>query len=688
MKKGIHGLTALVGALVFLFVFAGCENPANDDNGGDPALSGNVTVDGGETAQVGIALTADTGGLGGTGEIRYQWQRGDEAEGAFTDIEGADEASYTPETDDEGKYIRVAVSRAGYSGTKTSPAAGPVAPEGVITWTAEADGEADITTSTKITFTFTDTVEGLTVGDISVTGDTGTATKGTLNGDDTTWTLDITVETAGAINVSINKAGIESGAKSVAVFKLYEAPVEFGLYRNTGTETERLEAVTDDGGVIDFEDDLNDVFAWLAENAEDDTEYVVLLDDDYMMNASFVSKSDSTGVRIILRGLGQTRDVYWDENKALTEGASGVFRINAGTTLVFDTNFAFGYSDEQSAETNTVPGRVIYLNVTNSGGRIPRFEMRGNSRISRVRATNIIYVFPGSYTDVEIVMRDSAAITNNTVSTGSLCGVVYITTGNFTMQDNALISGNTVEMPTVTNANVETFTRGGRGAVTLPGGTFTMTGNAEISNTINARGVYLAAATANMKPKFYMNGGRITGNGKECITQTNTDYYIRGGGVYIGAGPFVMTGGEISGNGNSGTPGSGIWCHGVPTTTITTPFMLNGAVTITDSIAFRTNATKPSYPFIGSGFSTASTISIDLCIDAAPATNFEIWWKGKQLLYPLPEGGATIDADLAAKFEISQLFIALITSSNYTNTLVEDYTYTIDEDGIVAAVGK
>ena len=216
MKNEIKRLTApLLGALtlVLALAFAACEQPTN----GNPALGGTVAVTG--TPRVGLPLTADISALEGEGEPAYQWQRAGSAEEDFTDIDGADGASYTPGPADEGKYIRVAVSRAGYSGTRTSPAVGPVTVP-AITWTAVADGEAGVTTSTGITFTFSVAVEGLDAPDITLTNGSGEVTKGALSGGGQTWTLTLdAVTTAGDVTVSVSKAGIESGPKNVAVYR-------------------------------------------------------------------------------------------------------------------------------------------------------------------------------------------------------------------------------------------------------------------------------------------------------------------------------------------------------------------------------------------------------------------------------------------------------------------------------------
>ena len=83
-----------------------------------------------------------------------------------------------------------------------------------ITYTASPDGG---TTTTAIKFTFSAAVSGLTADDITVTNGTGSVTKGALTGSGTSWSLAVTVNTAGNITVKINKSGIESGAKTVAV---------------------------------------------------------------------------------------------------------------------------------------------------------------------------------------------------------------------------------------------------------------------------------------------------------------------------------------------------------------------------------------------------------------------------------------------------------------------------------------
>ncbi|GAB6393309.1 MAG: ZirU family protein [Treponematales bacterium] len=97
-------------------------------------ISGSVTITG--TARVGETLTADTTGLGGSGEISYQWKSAASPDGPYTDISGATASTYTPVVEDAGRYIKVSVTREGYDGSVESAAAGPVPIQVTITGTA------------------------------------------------------------------------------------------------------------------------------------------------------------------------------------------------------------------------------------------------------------------------------------------------------------------------------------------------------------------------------------------------------------------------------------------------------------------------------------------------------------------------------------------------------------------------
>ncbi|MDR1899951.1 MAG: hypothetical protein LBQ55_08095 [Treponema sp.] len=108
-----------------------------------------------------------------------------------------------------------------------NPAGGP---PGDITYNVSADGASGTTTSTAISFSFSQAVD-LAASDIQVGAgsDTGSVSVGALSGSGTSWDLALTTVTSpGVVTVTINRAGIESAAKTVTVHKQgVSTPVSF-----------------------------------------------------------------------------------------------------------------------------------------------------------------------------------------------------------------------------------------------------------------------------------------------------------------------------------------------------------------------------------------------------------------------------------------------------------------------------
>jgi hypothetical protein len=134
-------------------------------------------------------------------------------------------------------YIVVVDAAGNVSAVLTVAGVNPVV--GDITYDAVANGEAGTTTSTSIALTFSAAVSDLTAGDITVADATGAATKGTLSGGGTSWSIALTsVTTAGNVSVSIAKSGIESAVKTVTVYKavgIYETGVTVTTLAGSGT---------------------------------------------------------------------------------------------------------------------------------------------------------------------------------------------------------------------------------------------------------------------------------------------------------------------------------------------------------------------------------------------------------------------------------------------------------------------
>jgi hypothetical protein len=111
MKKQNMFLRVLPALLVFVLALAGCP----DGNDEDPPLTGSISIS--PFALVELPISVDTENLDGTGNINYEWQLGDSETGSFTVIDNAAGVSYTPVAEDEDKYLRVEVTRAGFSGS-------------------------------------------------------------------------------------------------------------------------------------------------------------------------------------------------------------------------------------------------------------------------------------------------------------------------------------------------------------------------------------------------------------------------------------------------------------------------------------------------------------------------------------------------------------------------------------------
>jgi hypothetical protein len=117
------GFAGLFLAAIFSLTVTACGGDDTTPTA-DPALTGSVSISG--ITRVGETLTAQINTLEGTGTISYQWNRGDMATTVNNPISGATDQTYRLDEADLGKYVTVTVSRAGYTGTKTSNIAGPV----------------------------------------------------------------------------------------------------------------------------------------------------------------------------------------------------------------------------------------------------------------------------------------------------------------------------------------------------------------------------------------------------------------------------------------------------------------------------------------------------------------------------------------------------------------------------------
>jgi hypothetical protein len=145
-----------------------------------------------------------------------------------------------------------------------------------------------------------------------------------------------------------------------------------------------------------------------------------------------------------------------------------------------------------------------------------------------------------------------------------------------------------------------------------------------------------------------------------------------------------MKGGEISGNGVSGKPGSGIFTLNMPNATITTPFILSGKVIISNNpIAFYAN-TSPVCPSLGSKFindnpGPDSAIPVILFTNATGAVTFKSRWKaGQQFLTSLESDSVS---DKVQDFTLTGCYYIHQTNMDSTAYKTDEVNYSIGADG-------
>ena len=156
--------------------------------------------------------------------------------GALTAVAGTDDKQYNLAISGvtmEGN-IKLKINKDGVDNTVKTV---DVHKAGAITYTATANGTANIADSTSIALVFDKPVPGLVVGDIAVTAGTASATKGALTAvagsDNTKYNLAISgVTTGGTINLKITKDGVDNAVKTVDVYK---GPITFTVANVGGT---------------------------------------------------------------------------------------------------------------------------------------------------------------------------------------------------------------------------------------------------------------------------------------------------------------------------------------------------------------------------------------------------------------------------------------------------------------------
>ena len=238
----------------------------------------------------------------------------------------------------------------------------------------------------------------------------------------------------------------------------------------------------------------------------------------------------------------------------------GTFEMNGGTIG--------GTSDGRDYNEATGSGGGVYVSGTKS-----TFTMNGSASVAYNKASS----GKGDYTskggngggvyvsmDSEFEMNGKATSVSNNTATNS-GGGVYVKSGTFTMNGNASVTDNKA-----TYGN--TLSGGG---VYVEGGEFTMNGRSKVTGNAasgnkridgNGGGVYVKGgkfemngeatsvsnntATTNGGGVYVLDNGTFTMNSRNASVTDNTA--DQGGGVYASVGTFTMRGGSITGNNRNG----------------------------------------------------------------------------------------------------------------------------------------
>jgi hypothetical protein len=314
-------------------------------------------------------------------------------------------------------------------------------------WRAKAAGKEDgggtvihysvspdnATNTTALNFLFSSSV-GLNYSSIYVSSVSGSLTKGTPTGSGTSWTLPVTVSTAGTVLVSITKSGIESGTKTVTVH----------------------------GVMVVSGSNLAAKLSWLNSNAASNTDYLLEVNADEAIVPHTLEYSGKSNITITLKGAGSNRLVslsalgsmftvgsgvtlVLDSNlilqgrsnnndNVITVGYGGKLIMNTGTSITGNTNADYG--GVWVYGTFTMNGGTISGNSATVGGGVAIFYYSGGFRMSG----GTIYGSSASSTLRNTASIDGAGLFDETGTAeyGVYSGETFYTLGYLTTTNNTL----------------------------------------------------------------------------------------------------------------------------------------------------------------------------------------------------------------------------------------------------------
>ena len=477
-----------------------------------PTLTGTVSITG--TATVGQTITANTGSLGGSGTITYKWKRDDSSSAAGNNISGATSSTYTLTTADVGKYIKVTVTRNGYSGNITSAAFGPVQASSSSTYTVTYNingGTGTVPASQTVAIG----------SNITLPSGSGISKKGYnfdgwntySSGTGSNYTAGNSYKPSGNITLYAKWKILTEPEGNTLDEKLdwfYKNAVEGGNYTVRVTGIENINGQK----YLGSEDDVNYSITLTGGG----TVKMNATDFDTRSWINVISKTKLTLENITLTGSPNNYRPVVCVNGELIMNNNTTITGNTNNNADNDTGIDGGGVFVSEGGKFTMNGGTISGNTNRNGGGViiwrGTFTMSGNAVISGNTGGNV-----GGGVHVEDrgnFIMSGGTISGNNAPSGS--GVYIDPSAEFTMTSGKILGANTAEH--------------GGGGVEVHG-KFTMSGTSEISGNFASTG---GGVWVGPLGTFNMKGGQIFDN-KATIAN--------GGGVHVEEGKFEMEGGKI-----------------------------------------------------------------------------------------------------------------------------------------------
>jgi hypothetical protein len=416
----------------------------------------------------------------------------------ISDITGID-----LDTFEQGDTVTVSVSKEGFTvvnSSKDVTVNKDTRPD--VTFSAEQTGGSSGTVnSTGIVLTFSESVTGLTADDITITPDTGTATKGALSGSGLTWTIGLSdVSEQGNVTVAVRDFGaydIVTVSVSTEIYKVFdnaEAPnisvhPTGGTYAINATPTNlSVTASVTDGGTLTYQWYSNSANSteggssigsattntYTPSTATDGTTYYycIVTNSNTAVNGTQTATSTSSVAQIIVLPDATVSPA----TASYTIGESGAINITLtpnGHTLTEITDLTEGtHYVRYALNPNVFTINTTYLDSLSAASHTLTFDMSGG-----VDPTVTITVNEPTFVPVTGITLVSAAA--NTAEVLTLSGVVA--PSNATNQTIAWAVSNQGTTNAEINGDQFTATAEGTAEVT-----------ATITNGLNASSNYTA----------------------------------------------------------------------------------------------------------------------------------------------------------------------------------------------------